>query len=88
MYSLCLYEGIYLKDKLLFCRYLITAPKLLRLDASENVLVQLFGYDQETTVELYLKRTLAPRDKQYAFQSLKLNAHNKYQAMATLRVRE
>lgn len=72
---------------LLFFRYLITAPKLLRLDASENVLVQLFGYEQETIVDLYLKRTLAPGDKRYAFQSLKLNVHNKFQGMATLRVR-
>ncbi|KAI7812878.1 isoform of C5-1 [Triplophysa rosa] len=67
-------------------KYLITAPKLLRLDASENVLVQLFGYDQETIVDLYLKKSLAPGDKRYAFQSLKLNVHNKYHAKATLRI--
>ncbi|XP_051551430.1 complement C5-like isoform X1 [Myxocyprinus asiaticus] len=66
--------------------YLITAPKLLRLDASETVVVQLFGYDQETKVDLYLKRTLALKDKIYAVQSLKLNAQNKYQAAATLRI--
>lgn len=66
--------------------YLITAPKLLRLDASENVVVQLFGYDQEITVHLYLKNTLAPVYKEYAFQSLKLNAANNYQASATLRI--
>ncbi|XP_051962068.1 complement C5-like isoform X2 [Xyrauchen texanus] len=66
--------------------YLITAPKLLRLDASEKVVVQLFGYDQETKVDLYLKRTLAIKDKVYAFQSLKLNALNDYQDAATLRI--
>ncbi|XP_067263766.1 complement C5 [Chanodichthys erythropterus] len=66
--------------------YLITAPKTLRLDASENVVVQLFGYDQETTVNLQLKNTLAPGYKEYASQSLKLNAANNYQASATLRI--
>uniref|UniRef100_A0A8C1N033 Complement component 5 n=1 Tax=Cyprinus carpio TaxID=7962 RepID=A0A8C1N033_CYPCA len=66
--------------------YLITAPKLLRLDALENVVVQLFGYDQEITVHLYLKNTLAPVYKEYASQSLKLNAVNNYQASATLRI--
>ncbi len=70
----------------LFCRYLITAPKLLRLDASENVVVQLFGHDQEITVHLYLKNTLALGHIEYASQSLKLNAENNYQASATLRV--
>ncbi|XDV20102.1 hypothetical protein PO909_025483 [Leuciscus waleckii] len=66
--------------------YLITAPKTLRLDASEKVVVQLFGYDQETIVHLYLKNTLAPGYKEYASQSLKLNAANNYQASATLRI--
>lgn len=69
-----------------FYRYLITAPKLLRLDASEKVVVQLFGYDQEITVFLHLKNTLAAGSKEYASQSVKLNAANDYQASATLRV--
>uniref|UniRef100_A0A672NTC6 Complement C5 n=1 Tax=Sinocyclocheilus grahami TaxID=75366 RepID=A0A672NTC6_SINGR len=66
--------------------YLITAPKLLRLDASEKVVVELFGYDKEITVALKLKNTLAPSYKEYASQSLKLNAANNYQASATLRI--
>ncbi|XP_026108129.1 complement C5-like isoform X1 [Carassius auratus] len=66
--------------------YLITAPKLLRLDASEKVVVQLFGYENEITVDLHLKNTLAPSYKQYASESLKLNAENNYQASATLRI--
>ncbi|XP_059403415.1 complement C5-like [Carassius carassius] len=66
--------------------YLITAPKLLRLDASEKVVVQLFGFDNEITVDLHLKNTLAPSYKQYASQSLKLNTANNYQASATLRI--
>ncbi|XP_073696897.1 complement C5 [Garra rufa] len=66
--------------------YLITAPKLLRLDALENVVVQMFGYDKEITVLLYLKNNLAPGNKEYASQSVKLNAANDYQAKATLRI--
>uniref|UniRef100_A0A673MFE8 Complement component 5 n=2 Tax=Sinocyclocheilus rhinocerous TaxID=307959 RepID=A0A673MFE8_9TELE len=66
--------------------YLITAPKLLRLDASEKVVVQLFGYDKEITVDIKLKNTLAPSYKEYASQSLKLNAANNYQESATLRI--
>ncbi|XP_026108101.1 complement C5-like [Carassius auratus] len=66
--------------------YLITAPKLLRLNALEKVVVQLFGYDKEITVDLHLKNTLAPSYKQYASQSLKLNVSNNYQASATLRI--
>lgn len=85
IYVLC--ELLFFASEIvLFYRYLITAPKTLRLDASENVVVQLFGYDQETTVNLHLKSKLASVDKDYAFQSLKLNAKNNYQASAALRV--
>ncbi|XP_017307260.1 complement C5 [Ictalurus punctatus] len=66
--------------------YFITAPKVLRVDASETVVVQLFGYDQETTVNLYLKDNLASDGRTYASQSLNLNAKNDYQAAATLRI--
>ncbi|KAF4074480.1 hypothetical protein AMELA_G00239810 [Ameiurus melas] len=66
--------------------YLITAPKVLRVDASETVLVQLFGYDEETTVNLYLKDNLASDGRTYASQSLQLNAKNDYQDAATLRI--
>uniref|UniRef100_A0A671SIB0 NTR domain-containing protein n=1 Tax=Sinocyclocheilus anshuiensis TaxID=1608454 RepID=A0A671SIB0_9TELE len=50
------------------------------------VVVQLFGYDKEITVDLKLKNILAPSYKEYASQSLKLNAANNYQASATLRI--
>ncbi|KAI4892637.1 hypothetical protein NFI96_021635 [Prochilodus magdalenae] len=66
--------------------YLITAPKLWRVDASETVVVQLFDYEQETTVNLYLKSSLAEDGKIYASQALQLNAGNNYQAAATLRI--
>ncbi|XP_026795914.2 complement C5 isoform X1 [Pangasianodon hypophthalmus] len=66
--------------------YLITAPRLLRVDASETVVVQLFDYDQETTVNLYLKDNLASEGRTYASQTLNLNAKNNYQAAATLRI--
>ncbi|XP_060763103.1 complement C5 [Neoarius graeffei] len=66
--------------------YFITAPKVLRLDASETVVVQLFGYDQETTVTLELKDSLGSEGRIFASQTLNLNAKNNYQAAATLRV--
>ncbi|XP_036453933.1 complement C5 isoform X2 [Colossoma macropomum] len=66
--------------------YLITAPKLWRVDSTETVLVQLFGYDQETTVNLYIKDSLAKDAKIFASQTVKLNAQNYYQAAATLRI--
>ncbi|XP_072521407.1 LOW QUALITY PROTEIN: complement C5 [Salminus brasiliensis] len=66
--------------------YLITAPILWRVDATETVVVQLFGYDQETTVNLYLKDSLAMDSKTYASQSVNLNAQNNYQAAASLRI--
>lgn len=69
-----------------FDRYFITAPKVLRVDASETVLVHLYGYEQETTVNLYLKDNLALGGKTYASQTLNLNKYNNYQAAATLRV--
>lgn len=85
-YKLLFFSSVTETANVLFYRYLITAPKTLRLDASENVVVQLFGYDEETTVNLQLKNTLAQGYKEYASQSLKLNAANNYQASATLRV--
>ncbi|XP_060739297.1 complement C5 [Tachysurus vachellii] len=66
--------------------YLITAPKVLRVDASETVLVHLYGYVEETTVNLHLKDNLASEGRTYASQTLKLNEKNNYQAAATLRI--
>uniref|UniRef100_A0A3B4D1J4 NTR domain-containing protein n=1 Tax=Pygocentrus nattereri TaxID=42514 RepID=A0A3B4D1J4_PYGNA len=66
--------------------FLITAPKLWRVDATETVLVQLFGYDQETRVNLYVKNSLAKDAIIYASQTVNLNAQNYYQAAATLRI--
>ncbi|XP_047674014.1 complement C5 isoform X2 [Tachysurus fulvidraco] len=66
--------------------YLITAPKVLRVDASETVLVHLYGYVEETTVNLHLKDNLASEGRTYASQTLKLNDKNNYQAAATLRI--
>ncbi|KAM9446334.1 complement C5 [Clarias gariepinus] len=66
--------------------YLITAPKVLRVDALETVVVQLFDYDQETIVTLDLKENLASEGRSYGSQILKLNTNNNYQAAATLRI--
>uniref|UniRef100_A0A8B9GYC0 NTR domain-containing protein n=1 Tax=Astyanax mexicanus TaxID=7994 RepID=A0A8B9GYC0_ASTMX len=70
----------------LFYRYLITAPKLWRVDAMETVLVHLIGYEQETTVKLNLKSSLALCAKTYASESVILNAQNQFQASTTLRI--
>ncbi|XP_062874389.1 complement C5 isoform X2 [Trichomycterus rosablanca] len=70
----------------LFPRFLITAPKVLRVDATETVVVQLFGYDQETKVNLYLKASKVSESKIFASQSVMLNGYNNYQALASLRI--
>lgn len=57
------------------------------MDASETVLVHLYGYVEETTVNLHLKDNLASEGRTYASQILKLNDKNNYQAAATLRVK-
>uniref|UniRef100_A0A4W4HR79 Complement C5 n=1 Tax=Electrophorus electricus TaxID=8005 RepID=A0A4W4HR79_ELEEL len=77
---------LYYIECCLFHRFLITTPRVLRVDASETVVVQLFGYDQETTVQLYLKDTVAPGGRTFSSHSLTLNAQNNYQAAATLRI--
>ncbi|XP_030647127.1 complement C5 isoform X2 [Chanos chanos] len=66
--------------------YLITYPRVLRLDAAEKVVVQLFGTNQDVTVELSLKKSMSWGDKVYDSQTVTLNAQNKYQSAATLRI--
>ncbi|XP_007243924.3 complement C5 isoform X2 [Astyanax mexicanus] len=66
--------------------YLITAPKLWRVDAMETVLVHLIGYEQETTVRLILKSSLLLCAKTYASESVILNAQNQFLASTTLRI--
>uniref|UniRef100_A0A4W5LEG8 Complement C5 n=1 Tax=Hucho hucho TaxID=62062 RepID=A0A4W5LEG8_9TELE len=66
--------------------YLITAPKLLRLDASEKVVIQLFGYTQEANVHVYLKSSMDAAHIKYADQFVTLNTQNGFQEAVTLRI--
>uniref|UniRef100_A0A674CW09 Complement C5 n=1 Tax=Salmo trutta TaxID=8032 RepID=A0A674CW09_SALTR len=68
--------------------YLITAPKLLRLDASEKVVIQLFGYTQEANVHVYLKSSMDAAHIKYADQFVTLNTQNGFLEAVTLRVRQ
>uniref|UniRef100_A0A674CVZ5 Complement C5 n=1 Tax=Salmo trutta TaxID=8032 RepID=A0A674CVZ5_SALTR len=66
--------------------YLITAPKLLRLDASEKVVIQLFGYTQEANVHVYLKSSMDAAHIKYADQFVTLNTQNGFLEAVTLRI--
>lgn len=79
------------KDPLLLChptsRYLITAPLSLHLDATETVLLQLFGFTEEVTVYVFLKTSMAPNHVVLARAVVTLNTQNHHQAAAEVRVR-
>ncbi|KAG7490391.1 complement C5 [Solea senegalensis] len=67
--------------------YLITAPVSLRLDASESVLLQLFGYgSEEVTVYVFLKTSMAPDHTVLAQEVVTLNTQNHHQAIAKVRL--
>ncbi|XP_026199541.1 complement C5 [Anabas testudineus] len=66
--------------------YLITAPRSLTLDAVETVLLQLFGFSEETRVYVFLKTSMAPNHKVLAQEVVTLNNQNNYQAAAKLRL--
>ncbi|XP_063051612.1 complement C5 [Engraulis encrasicolus] len=65
--------------------FLVTAPRLLRLDAMETVVVQVFD-EAEASVQVYLKKSLAPGDTTYATETVQLNAGNNYQGSAKMRL--
>ncbi|RVE68783.1 hypothetical protein OJAV_G00094840 [Oryzias javanicus] len=66
--------------------YLVTAPSSFRVDASETVFVQLFGYTREVTVFVFLKDSMAPGHVVLSRDVLTLNANNKYQALANVQL--
>lgn len=80
--SLLLYwRGINAQEK----TYLITAPRILRVDASERVVVQLFGYESESKLTLSIK-SYPDKKKTFATDTVTLNAANRYQNSATLKL--
>lgn len=68
------------------CRYLVTAPRFLRLDAAETVLVHLFGYTGEVQVSITLKSSMARNSVSYSEQTVTLNLANNYQAVTRVQV--
>uniref|UniRef100_A0A6Q2X2N5 NTR domain-containing protein n=1 Tax=Esox lucius TaxID=8010 RepID=A0A6Q2X2N5_ESOLU len=72
----CFFIFLFFHDMLV---YLITAPKYLRLDASEKVVIQLFGYTEETNVQVCLKSSMDGSHTKYAEQIVTLNAQNNFQ---------
>ncbi|XP_061117126.1 complement C5 [Conger conger] len=65
--------------------YLITAPKILRLDKAEKVVIQLFGYEQDSTFTISLKSY--PDMKQtFATESVTLTAEKGYQDAVMFRL--
>ncbi|XP_047448971.1 complement C5 [Mugil cephalus] len=66
--------------------YLITAPRSLRLDAVETVVLQLFGFTDDVTVYLELKTSLASDHVLLAKEIVTLNAQNQHQAAAKIRL--
>ncbi|MGH0172564.1 UNVERIFIED_CONTAM: hypothetical protein FKN15_063422 [Acipenser sinensis] len=66
-------------------RYLITAPRILRVDASERVVVQLFGYESESKLTLSIK-SYPDKKKTFATDTVTLNAANRYQNSTTLKL--
>ncbi|KAJ8413879.1 hypothetical protein AAFF_G00064770 [Aldrovandia affinis] len=65
--------------------YLITAPKILRLDAAERVVIQLFGYEQDSTFTVSLK-SYPDKKQTFATESVKLTAEKGHQGVVTLRL--
>ncbi|XP_068167986.1 complement C5 [Antennarius striatus] len=66
--------------------YLITAPRSLRLDAEENVVVQLFGFTDQVDVYVFLKTSMAPNHVVLAKKMVTLNSQNHHQAAAKVRL--
>ncbi|KAG7215022.1 hypothetical protein INR49_022883 [Caranx melampygus] len=66
--------------------YLVTAPASFCLDATETVLLQLFGFTEEVIVTLYLKTSKAVGHTVLAQEEVRLNARNHHQAIAKVRI--
>ncbi|XP_069579966.1 complement C5 isoform X1 [Brachyistius frenatus] len=66
--------------------FLVTAPLSLRLDAVETVFVQLFGFTDEVTVYVFLRTSMAPDHTVLTQEVVTLNAQNKHQAVAKVRL--
>lgn len=67
-------------------RYVLTAPKIFRAGASEKVVVQAFGYEEEFPVNIALK-SFPDKLVEYSSARTSLTPANKFQNAVTLTVR-
>lgn len=67
-------------------RYILTAPKIIRAGASEKIVVQAFGYQEEFPVSVALK-SFPDKLVVYSSARISLNPGNKFQDAVTLTVR-
>jgi len=67
-------------------RYVLAAPKVLRVGASEKVVVQAFGYEEEFPVNIAI-RSFPDKLAIYSSGHISLTPANKFQDAVTLRVR-
>ncbi|KAM9775605.1 complement C5 [Neosynchiropus ocellatus] len=68
------------------CRFLITAPRLLRLDAVESVVVQLFGASEDVRVFISVKTSMAPDHVVLSRDVVTLSQQNRHQAAGRIRL--
>ncbi|KAG7480443.1 hypothetical protein MATL_G00056120 [Megalops atlanticus] len=67
--------------------YLLTAPKVLRLGAAERLVIQLFGYQQNSSSTFTVSLKSYPdKRRTFASESVTLNAGTRFQGVATLRL--
>lgn len=69
-----------------FNRYVISAPKIFHVGASENIVIQVYGYTEEFDATISLK---SYPDKKFSYSSgyVTLSTENKFQNSAILTVR-
>ncbi|XP_077161504.1 complement C5 [Paroedura picta] len=65
--------------------YVITAPKVIRAGASEKMVVQAFGYEQEFLVTISLK-SFPDKRTTYASGQIRLSPANKFQGSVILTI--
>ncbi|XP_025028061.1 complement C5 [Python bivittatus] len=78
---LALYGRVLAQDQ----TYIISAPKFIRAGASEQVVIQAYGYTEEFSVTISIK-SYPDKKITYAFGTTQLTPANKFQGSVTLTV--
>lgn len=68
-----------------FNRYVISAPKVFHVGASENVVIQVYGYTEDFDATVSIK-SFPDKKVTYSSGHVTLSAENKFQNSATLTV--